>query len=173
MDKRQVVDEAAEKAGEGARDRGWAGEGVPTTANAAEQRGSGGGHRGPKEAEHSGPPPEKDIGRPLKVTQLAAEMIRESWPTTATTEIRLRVKVIGGGCAGLVYNLGFVDAPPEKHDVILESNRVPLVVDQMSLMYLRGTVIDYVDTPQGAGFRFNNPNLGRMCNGCAAPRTGE
>ena len=80
-------------------------------------------------------------------------------------EMGLRLRVVGGGCAGFSYDLYF-DGPTEV-DQQFEVQGVKVVVDEMSLMYLVGTEIDYVEGLQGAGFKFNNPNVKSTC-GCGS-----
>jgi iron-sulfur cluster insertion protein len=77
----------------------------------------------------------------------------------------LRLRVVGGGCAGFSYDLYF-DEPTEV-DRQFTTAGVQCVVDEMSLMYLVGTEIDYVEGLQGAGFKFNNPNVKSTC-GCGS-----
>jgi len=77
----------------------------------------------------------------------------------------LRVKVVGGGCSGFTYDLYFDQAQESDHH--FEANNVNLICDQMSLMYLMGTEIDYVEGLHGAGFKFNNPNVKSTC-GCGS-----
>ncbi len=77
----------------------------------------------------------------------------------------LRLKVMGGGCSGFSYDL-FFDQPQEI-DQVFESQGVRMVCDQMSLMYLAGTEIDYVESVQGSGFKFTNPNVKSTC-GCGS-----
>jgi iron-sulfur cluster insertion protein len=77
----------------------------------------------------------------------------------------LRLRVVGGGCAGFSYDLYFDEAT--EVDRIVEIQGVKVVVDEMSLMYLVGTEIDYVEGLQGAGFKFNNPNVKSTC-GCGS-----
>jgi iron-sulfur cluster assembly accessory protein len=80
-------------------------------------------------------------------------------------QMALRLRVVGGGCAGFSYDLYF-DEPAEV-DRQFEIQGVKVVVDEMSLMYLVGTEIDYVEGLQGAGFKFNNPNVKSTC-GCGS-----
>lgn len=102
----------------------------------------------------------------LEVTETAAAKIKEIRETEAIeSTYALRVKVMGGGCAGFQYDL-FFDEPAEG-DNHFESQGVKLVCDQMSFMYLMGTSIDYVEGLQGAGFKFNNPNTTGSC-GCGS-----
>jgi len=77
----------------------------------------------------------------------------------------LRLKVQGGGCSGFSYDLYF-DQPTEG-DRPFEVKGVKLICDEMSLMYLLGTEIDYVEGLHGAGFKFNNPNVKSTC-GCGS-----
>ncbi len=102
----------------------------------------------------------------LLLTSVAAAKvneIREAEGIEATMALRLRV--VGGGCAGFSYDLYF-DEPAEV-DRQFEVAGVRCVVDEMSLMYLVGTEIDYVEGLQGAGFKFNNPNVKSTC-GCGS-----
>lgn len=103
----------------------------------------------------------------LEITELAAKMvneIREGDDEIEADQV-LRVRVVGGGCAGFSYDLYF-DAPMATDKKFICSG-VDVVVDQMSLMYLVGTEIDYVEGLQGAGFKFNNPNVQSTC-GCGS-----
>jgi iron-sulfur cluster assembly protein len=76
----------------------------------------------------------------------------------------LRLKVIGGGCSGLQYQLGFDDRTTE-HDNEFRAGEVRVIVDDKSAVYLAGTTLDYVDTLQESGFKINNPNARSTC-GC-------
>ena len=102
----------------------------------------------------------------VRITPVAAAKvneIRDAEGIEATMALRLRV--VGGGCAGFSYDLYF-DEPVEV-DRQVEIQGVKVVVDEMSLMYLVGTEIDYVEGLQGAGFKFNNPNVKTTC-GCGS-----
>lgn len=77
----------------------------------------------------------------------------------------LRLKVQGGGCSGFAYDLYFDQA--QEVDQSFESQGVRMLCDQMSLMYLVGTEIDYVESVQGSGFKFTNPNVKATC-GCGS-----
>ena len=100
------------------------------------------------------------------LTKLAADKVNEIRGTEAIEPtMALRLRVVGGGCAGFNYDLYF-DEPTEV-DREFEILGVKVVVDEMSLMYLVGTEIDYVDSLQGQGFKFNNPNVKTTC-GCGS-----
>ena len=77
----------------------------------------------------------------------------------------LRLKVQGGGCSGFSYDLYFDQ--PQETDRPFEVKGVKLICDQMSLMYLMGTEVDFVVGLHGAGFKFNNPNVKSTC-GCGS-----
>jgi iron-sulfur cluster assembly protein len=76
----------------------------------------------------------------------------------------LRMKVIGGGCSGLRYELAFDDQVRDA-DTELEVGGVRLIVDEKSALYLAGTTLDFVDTLQESGFKMQNPNASSTC-GC-------
>jgi iron-sulfur cluster insertion protein len=102
----------------------------------------------------------------LSLTEKAAEKVREIKTAEGIDETYgLRLRVVGGGCSGFSYDLYF-DTLTEA-DKTFDSFGVKLVVDQMSLMYLMGTQVDYVEGLQGAGFKFNNPNVKSTC-GCGS-----
>jgi iron-sulfur cluster insertion protein len=102
------------------------------------------------------------------ITPLAAQKvleIREEEKDEIAEEMSLRLRVVGGGCSGFSYDLYF-DARTEL-DREFEHHGVRMIVDEMSLMYLYGTEIDYVEGLAGAGFKFNNPNVRSTC-GCGS-----
>ncbi len=77
----------------------------------------------------------------------------------------LRVQIVGGGCSGMSYKLGFDNAPPTGSDKVFERDGVKVVIDSKSYLYLAGTELDFSDGLNGKGFVFNNPNAKRTC-GC-------
>ena len=102
----------------------------------------------------------------VKITAMAASKVNEIREAEAIEPaMGLRLRVVGGGCAGFSYDLYF-DEQTEV-DRRFQTNGVDVVVDEMSLMYLAGTEIDYVEGLQGAGFKFNNPNVKSTC-GCGS-----
>ncbi|HUQ01987.1 MAG TPA: iron-sulfur cluster insertion protein ErpA [Kofleriaceae bacterium] len=116
------------------------------------------------------PPPPVDepaaLDTLVSLTPVAATKVNEIRDAEAIeTEMGLRLRVVGGGCAGFSYDLYF-DTPTEV-DQQFEVSGVKVVVDEMSLMYLVGTQIDYVEGLQGAGFKFQNPNVKSTC-GCGS-----
>ncbi|MEZ4451762.1 MAG: iron-sulfur cluster insertion protein ErpA [Nannocystaceae bacterium] len=102
----------------------------------------------------------------LSLSEVAAAKVHEIRDAEAIEpSYGLRVKVMGGGCAGFQYDLYFDE--PAEGDTVFESHGVRLLCDTMSFMYLMGTSIDYVEGLQGAGFKFNNPNTTGSC-GCGS-----
>ncbi len=102
----------------------------------------------------------------ISITKLAAEKVREVADTEGLAGQGLRLRVIGGGCAGFQYDLNFEETPTET-DERFASNGVDLFVDPLSYQYLDGTEIDYVEGPHGSGFKFANPNVTGTC-GCGS-----
>jgi iron-sulfur cluster assembly protein len=101
----------------------------------------------------------------IDVTAPAAERIRDLLDKEGKRESHgLRLKVIGGGCSGLRYELAFDDQLGER-DHQLELDGVRVVVDEKSALYLAGTTLDFVDTLQESGFKMRNPNATTTC-GC-------
>ena len=102
----------------------------------------------------------------LHVSPKAAVKIKEQTEKRAvsqpTTGIRVGVK--GGGCSGLSYVIEFCDAPRPR-DTLFEVEGAKVYVDPKSLVYLNGTTLDFVDTFQQKGFKFNNPSQRSEC-GC-------
>jgi len=102
----------------------------------------------------------------VHITPVAAAKVNEIRGAEGIEDnMALRLRVVGGGCAGFSYDLYFDE--PQEVDRQCEIGGVRVVVDEMSLMYLVGTEIDYVEGLQGAGFKFNNPNVKTTC-GCGS-----
>ncbi len=76
----------------------------------------------------------------------------------------LRIAVVGGGCSGFQYQMT-IDKDSNEEDKIVEQDGIRMFIDPRSLRYLNGTIVDYVETLTGAGFKFDNPNAGGTC-GC-------
>jgi iron-sulfur cluster insertion protein len=102
----------------------------------------------------------------ITITEKAAEKVKEIASSEALEGQGLRLRVIGGGCAGFSYDLYFEDKMGEM-DEEYESNGVKLYVDPLSHQYLEETEIDYVEGVHGSGFKFNNPNVKGSC-GCGS-----
>ena len=101
----------------------------------------------------------------VNVTESAAQQIKRLLDQEGKIETHvLRMKVVGGGCSGLQYQLAFDDQTRE-NDSEVEASGVRVVVDEKSALYLVGTTLDYVDTLMESGFKIQNPNAKSTC-GC-------
>jgi len=101
----------------------------------------------------------------VNVTDAAAERIAQLLQEDGKQDSHgLRMKVIGGGCSGLQYQLSFEDAAGET-DNDFKSGGVRVIIDEKSSLYLVGCQIDFVDTLQESGFKIENPNASNTC-GC-------
>ncbi len=100
----------------------------------------------------------------LTITAVAADKVRGLLQERELTDCALRVFVQGGGCSGLSYGMAF-EQTIYPQDRVVESGGVRLVIDPMSLSYMEGSEIDYVDSLMGGGFAINNPLAVSSC-GC-------
>jgi iron-sulfur cluster assembly protein len=102
----------------------------------------------------------------VTVSDTAAEKIRGLTATNEEAgEQALRVAVKGGGCSGFQYALAL--DKPKDDDHVFEHNGVAVVVDKVSMQFVFGSQVDFVDGLQGAGFTVNNPNVVAAC-GCGS-----
>jgi iron-sulfur cluster assembly accessory protein len=107
---------------------------------------------------------------PITLTPRAAEKVRALMAQPEQAEATgLRVKVVGGGCSGLNYDVGLERAPAE-HDQVFESEGVTIYLDPKSALFITGTQIDYHESMMGSGFAFSNPNATGTC-GCGTSFT--
>lgn len=101
----------------------------------------------------------------ISVTEKAKERIANLRTEEGKSENHnIRVSVKGGGCSGLMYDLGF-DEEIKPADQVFEDKGIKILVDKKSLLYLIGTTLDFSDGLNGKGFQFINPNASRTC-GC-------
>jgi iron-sulfur cluster assembly accessory protein len=98
----------------------------------------------------------------VTLTETAAVKVRALLDQEGRDDLRLRIAVQPGGCAGLQYQL-FFDERSLDGDVELALHGVPLVVDRMSAPYLGGATIDFTDTIEQQGFTIDNPNASSGC----------
>ena len=102
----------------------------------------------------------------ISVTEAAASKIQDLLAEEGKTDSGLRVFVQGGGCSGFQYGL-MIEENGGVGDQTYESNGVKLYVDPVSLSYLKGAEVDFVDTITGGGFTIKNPNASSTC-GCGS-----
>jgi len=104
----------------------------------------------------------------INVTPIAAEKISELLTEENKPSAGLRVFVQGGGCSGFQYGLMIAESEPTADvDRVVESNGVRLFVDPISVRYLKGAEVDFVDNLSGGGFTIKNPNAKSTC-GCGS-----
>jgi iron-sulfur cluster assembly protein len=99
------------------------------------------------------------------LTDGAAGKLKELLATQEDSNQVLRVAVRGGGCSGFQYALALDKAKEDDH--VFENNGVSVVVDKVSMQFVFGSEVDYVEGLQGAGFQVNNPNVVAAC-GCGS-----
>ena len=105
----------------------------------------------------------------LQLTDNATSKVKEIMTQQNPAPSALRVAVVGGGCSGFSYHMAF-DNQENPADNVYQFDGVKVLVDQMSEMYLDGVQIDYIESLEGAGFKFNNPNVKSTC-GCGSSFT--
>jgi iron-sulfur cluster assembly accessory protein len=104
---------------------------------------------------------------PVRLSDKAAAMVRETIERENLQGSGLRVAVVGGGCSGFQYSLD-IEKEERAGDMVFEVQGVRCFVDPMSSMYLAGVEIDYVEGQFGqSGFAFKNPNAKHTC-GCGS-----
>jgi iron-sulfur cluster assembly accessory protein len=105
-------------------------------------------------------------GLMINLTPVASTKVKEIMQMQTPVPVALRVAVVGGGCSGFQYHMAFENQTNDT-DEVLDFNGLKVAVDQMSSMYLEGVEIDYIESVEGAGFKFNNPNVKSTC-GCGS-----
>lgn len=108
-------------------------------------------------------PVEVDV---VSLTPAAADAVKDLLTKRNLDGYALRVFVSGGGCSGFQYGMA-LEGNPRDTDQIWEYDGVKVVVDEISIDYLRGATIDYVDDVMGSGFKIENPNAVSSC-GCGS-----
>ena len=108
----------------------------------------------------------------INVTELAAAKITELLAEEQKPAAGLRVFVQGGGCSGFQYGLMIEENGQGGADQVFESHGVKLFVDPISVRYLTGAEVDFVETVTGGGFTIKNPNATSTC-GCGQSFTTE
>jgi iron-sulfur cluster insertion protein len=101
---------------------------------------------------------------PIKVSERAARRIGEILAREEKPDLKLRISVSGGGCSGFQYGFA-LDDQAEDGDIAIEQGGARVVIDGMSLMYVLGCEVDYVEDLTGSYFRVSNPNATASC-GC-------
>lgn len=103
---------------------------------------------------------------PVKLTDAAIGKVREIMATQDPLPAGLRIGVVGGGCSGFQYSMSF-ENQSGMMDKVLRFDDLKVFVDATSAMYLNGCTVDYVETLEAAGFKFDNPTVKSTC-GCGS-----
>ena len=105
----------------------------------------------------------------MKLSQAAIEQVNNMAAKENLTNCNLRISVVGGGCSGYSYEMGFEeeDAEHGPNDYSFGYDKFTVYVDAMSYQYLDGTTVDYMESFQYSGFNFINPNAKQTC-GCGS-----
>ena len=103
---------------------------------------------------------------PVAVSESAARRVAALIAAEGRSGVKLRVSVSGGGCSGFQYGFA-LDDKDDEGDVLVERDGAAVVVDGMSLMYVLGAEIDFVEDLSGSYFRVKNPNAASSC-GCGS-----
>jgi len=103
---------------------------------------------------------------PVSISERAASRVSELIKAQGNPALKLRLTVSGGGCSGFQYGFDF-DETQKPDDIVIERDGVTMLVDNMSLLYLMGSEVDYVEDLVGASFQVVNPNASSSC-GCGS-----
>ena len=103
---------------------------------------------------------------PITLTPPAIAKVREIMASQDPLPAGLRIGVVGGGCSGFQYSMAF-ETQSGMMDKVFDFGDLKVFVDSTSLMYLKGATVDYVETVEAAGFKFDNPHVKTTC-GCGS-----
>ena len=104
----------------------------------------------------------------VDLTLNAAEAVRELLTKRNLEDYSLRIFIQGGGCSGFQYGMA-LDNNVREQDKVIENHGVQVIIDEVSLSYMQGATIDYVNDAMGSGFKIDNPNLIGSCCGSPNP----
>ena len=110
--------------------------------------------------------PQEKKTAPVSLTPNATAKVKQIMAQQNPVPTGLRVGVVGGGCSGFSYSMQFENASGLM-DKVFDMDGLKVYVDATSVMYLNGCIVDYVETLEGAGFKFENPNVKSTC-GCGS-----
>jgi len=99
----------------------------------------------------------------IRVTEVAANRLKQALQKDGKEKGALRLAVIGGGCSGLQYQMELTDGPRPR-DFLVTSRGVNIVVDPKSSLYVSGSELDFSDDLQKGGFKVTNPNATSQCS---------
>jgi iron-sulfur cluster assembly protein len=102
----------------------------------------------------------------IQLTETAVGKVNEILGMQEPKPAGLRISVVGGGCSGFSYSMAFENAS-NMLDKTYKFGDLQVFIDQASMLYLDGVEVDYVETLEGSGFKFNNPQVKSTC-GCGS-----
>lgn len=102
----------------------------------------------------------------IQLTEKAVDKVNEILKMQEPAPAGLRISVVGGGCSGFSYSMAF-ETNPGMLDKTYNFGDLRVFIDQASMLYLDGAEVDYVETLEGSGFKFSNPNVKSTC-GCGS-----
>lgn len=103
---------------------------------------------------------------PISLTDSAISHVSSILSENSDVNLRLRIYVSGGGCSGLQYGMA-LDTEVDPDDTIFDHEGVSIVLSAYDQKYLLGSIVDFIDTPMGGGFKVTNPNAVKSC-GCGS-----
>src|SRR5499427_3720795 len=109
----------------------------------------------------------RKVDMSILLTKKAEDKVKEILSEQPESYAGLRIQVVGGGCSGFQYRMGFDKNYNDQSDQIFEFDGLKVFVDKQSLLYMDGAEVDYIEGLHGAGFKFNNPNVTGSC-GCGS-----
>ncbi|HEX5283903.1 MAG TPA: iron-sulfur cluster assembly accessory protein [Bryocella sp.] len=110
--------------------------------------------------------PEAPRTNPVELTPAAIAKVKDIMATQDPIPAGLRIGVVGGGCSGFQYSMSF-ENQAGMMDKVVKFDDLKVFVDSTSAMYLNGCTVDYVETLEAAGFKFENPQVKSTC-GCGS-----
>jgi iron-sulfur cluster assembly protein len=103
---------------------------------------------------------------PICLTESAISHVSSILSENSDVNLRLRIYVSGGGCSGLQYGMA-LDTEVDPDDTIFDHEGVAIILSAYDQKYLLGSIVDFIDTPMGGGFKVTNPNAVKSC-GCGS-----
>jgi len=103
---------------------------------------------------------------PISLTESAISHVSSILSENSDVNLRLRIYVSGGGCSGLQYGMA-LDTEVDPDDTIFDHEGVAIILSAYDQKYLLGSIVDFIDTPMGGGFKVTNPNAVKSC-GCGS-----
>ena len=101
---------------------------------------------------------------PIALTEKAANKVKFLLEKENKQGYGLMLGIVSGGCTGYVYDVGLQKAPKE-NDTIFEDKGIKIFMNEESIAFMKGSIVDYIESLQNSGFKINNPNVKTSC-GC-------